>query len=90
MLTEATDWPDTGRPRLAGVSSFGFGGTNAHIVLEQAPEMSEPEPATIPPVSTLVISGKSAERMAEMATTLADWMTAAGRAGATGRYRAHT
>ena len=78
VVAEATDWPETGRPRLAGVSSFGFGGTNAHIVLEQAPEMSEPEPAKISPVSTLVVSGKSAERMAEMATTLADWMTAAG------------
>ena len=78
VVADATDWPETGRPRLAGVSSFGFGGTNAHIVLEQAPEMSEPEPAKISPVSTLVVSGKSAERMAEMATTLADWMTAAG------------
>ena len=78
VVAEETDWPETGRPRLAGVSSFGFGGTNAHIVLEQAPEMSEPEPATISPVSTLVVSGKSAERMAEMANTLADWMTAAG------------
>ena len=78
VVAEATDWPATGRPRLAGVSSFGFGGTNAHIVLEQAPEMSEPEPAKISPVSTLVVSGKSTERMAEMATTLVDWMTAAG------------
>src|SRR6202167_484007 len=74
--TDLAPWPDCQGPRRAAVSSFGLGGTNAHVVLEQGPDPT-PLSATgsgAPAVTTLVVSGKTDQRVAAWASALADWM----------------
>ncbi|WP_405854124.1 SDR family NAD(P)-dependent oxidoreductase [Streptomyces sp. NBC_01515] len=76
LLTEARAWPETGRPRRAGVSSFGLSGTNAHLILEQAPQDDSTEPAEAPTGGAvpLVVSAKSAGALAGQAERLASFI----------------
>ncbi|MGW6739241.1 type I polyketide synthase [Streptomyces sp. NPDC055025] len=82
LLTESREWPETGRPRRAGVSSFGVSGTNAHLILEQAPQEQPavPEPVGPGPAGTdegvvpLVVSARSAGSLAGQAERLTSFV----------------
>ncbi|MGW6741383.1 beta-ketoacyl synthase N-terminal-like domain-containing protein [Streptomyces sp. NPDC055025] len=65
--TELTDWEGT---RRAGVSAFGVGGTNAHVVLEQAPRRPRPEPEDARP-TPLVLSADSPRALDRLRGSLA-------------------
>ncbi len=70
VTTVAEPWPERLLPRRAGVSSFGIGGTNAHLVLEQAPAPLPDSPAEDGP-RLLRLSARSPEALTELASRLA-------------------
>ncbi|MBI0379579.1 acyltransferase domain-containing protein, partial [Streptomyces albiflaviniger] len=76
LLTEGRAWPELGRPRRAGVSAFGVSGTNAHVIVEQAPatavEPAREDPDAIPAVPW-VISARSADGLYGQAARLAEF-----------------
>lgn len=72
--TQAKPWPKTETPRRAGVSAFGIGGTNVHVVLEEAPEARSSTDAA--PWCVLPLSARSPEALRQLQTALADHLEA--------------
>ncbi|MEU6819801.1 type I polyketide synthase [Streptomyces atriruber] len=84
VVTEPTLWPETGHPRRAGVSAFGISGTNAHLILEEAPEEAPEEAdeavssgaggAAAAVVVPWVVSGRTPDALREQARRLGEFV----------------
>lgn len=80
VVKESRPWERNGQPRIAGVSSFGFAGTNAHVILEEAPA---PTPVVAPEevsddqrFSLLPLSARTPAALVQLADQYRSWLTA--------------
>lgn len=78
VVTDTIPWQRGDRPRIAGVSSFGFAGTNAHVILEEAPEMPaaapEQQAPTAPRFGILPLSARTPAALRQTADRARAWM----------------
>ncbi|MET7768961.1 type I polyketide synthase [Nocardia sp. NPDC005366] len=86
LVTEPTPWPRSDRSRRAAISSFGISGTNAHVIVEEAPaeSLAAPAPAAVAapvaaaaadlPVTPWVVTAKTEAALSAQASRLADFL----------------
>ncbi len=84
VVTDLTDWkPGENEMRRAAISSFGFSGSNAHLVIEEAPARRE-APGTYPPCHLIPLSAKSEPALKQKAGDLLNWLDKEGGASQIG------
>ncbi|MEK0194240.1 type I polyketide synthase, partial [Microcoleus anatoxicus] len=72
--TELTPWSTVNKQRIAGVSSFGFSGTNAHIVLSEAPAVEPSREAETVPLHLLTLSAKTKPALEQMVRNYSEYL----------------
>lgn len=73
--TELSPWEPPSLPRRAGVSSFGIGGTNAHVILEEAPPWPQSERQPMRPGQLLILSAQSQDALKQQRQNLAAYLS---------------
>jgi acyl transferase domain-containing protein/surfactin synthase thioesterase subunit/SAM-dependent methyltransferase/acyl carrier protein len=74
ITTKLEDWTVKDQPRLAGISSFGFGGTNCHVILEEAPKTKTPSESTTVSWQILPLSAKKATALPALAQSYLNYL----------------
>lgn len=74
VVAQPEPWPEGQDRRVAGVSAFGVSGTNAHVVLEQAPERSDTDIMSERSHRLLVLSGRTSGALAQIAAGYDSWL----------------
>lgn len=72
--TQLTPWPQAEQPRTAGVSAFGFNGTNAHLIIAEPPANKAPQPPTLP-YYLLTLSARTAPALQQLANQYAQFLS---------------
>ncbi len=72
VVTKLETWPASDHPPIAGINSFGFGGANAHVVLQAPPQESRGEPAETAIPRLLPLSAKTPKALKELAAAYAE------------------
>ena len=77
ICTQLQPWSSVGQPRLAGISAFGFGGTNAHLIVEEAPTQNQIKDRYFKdrPWHLLTLSAKSEPALLQLADNYAQFLS---------------